>query len=357
VGPDGAIWFSDPGTGQIGRITVPGVTPREYVSRFIPMGVSIGNTSGVKEKAPRDVGTSGLLVHSNGAEFILSANHVIGTAGPGTCPGTAVPGTTWTLQPGTGDIGFDPGDNPKFYVGTVARYVPLSTSQPNLVDAAISVTSSSLATSAILGLGVPSSTIASPSKYEGVVKSGRTSGVTIGTVIMANITATVIVHEGPPPPYPQCGNYPFQHQIMIFGVSPGPFSKSGDSGAAVLDATSLAPVGLIMAGTPNYSLANPITDVLLLLDVLPDGSGTTSPSVRLSDDPRYQLLQGIQARHEREILSLPGVQGIGIGFDENDLVLKILVTKLTPEIAQTLPSELEGAPLKVLETGGEFVFQ
>jgi streptogramin lyase len=109
AGPDGALWFIE-SIGNIGQVVLA-VSPRQDFAPPIPMGVSISNTPSYPLLY---AGTAGLVVHSVGApasKFILSNNHVLGAVGPTLCPSTARAGRTWTLQPGTLDIGWDPGDD------------------------------------------------------------------------------------------------------------------------------------------------------------------------------------------------------------------------------------------------------
>jgi hypothetical protein len=365
VGGDGALWFTELNGNQIGTAFLV-VTPRQRFARPIPMGVSVGNTPG------GGTGTAGLLVHSAGAaasKFILSNNHVLGAVGLTACPSTAGKGRTWTLQPGSVDIGYDPGNNPYYYVGVVADYWPLSKTGNNVIDAAVSATSPAVAGSDILGIGQLNGVMRSAAIGEGVVKSGRTTGVTVGTVLDINCTTTV--------DYGNCGGkYTFTGQMAIFGVSAGafssqpefkgnPFMRAGDSGSAVLDARTSTPVGLLFAFDPLVSYANPISSVYSSLGVLPDipGGGGPSPEEELKAmddlmqetlDPRLARLEEIQARHEDQLLSVEGVNGVCISLDESgeDFVLHVHVTKRTPELEQAIPQEIEGVPVRLVETGG-----
>ncbi|MFA4915450.1 MAG: hypothetical protein WC560_02110 [Syntrophales bacterium] len=95
--------------------------PTDWFPRPIPMGVSVGNTPSLPYTY---AGTAGMLVHKTSDPsilYILSNNHVLGSKGPNLCPNTAVLGQTWTLQPGTLDIGNDPGNDLNYKVGVAAQ--------------------------------------------------------------------------------------------------------------------------------------------------------------------------------------------------------------------------------------------
>jgi hypothetical protein len=199
------------------------------------MGVSISPTP----TGPPNTfaGTAGMRVQSKSMpsqKFILSNSHVLSAIGPTDCPNTAHKGITWALQPGTLDIGFDPGNDPHYYVGTVANYVPQTTTTPNRVDAAIASTTDSLSSSTILGIGQPTPEIGTAYLGEPVTKSGRSTGVTAGVVIGINCQG--IAHDN------SCGTYKYQGEEAVFGISPwSRFSQPGDSGSAVLDSDTLTP--------------------------------------------------------------------------------------------------------------------
>ena len=90
-----------------------------------------------------------------------------------------------------------------------------------------------------------------------VRKSGRTTGLTTGTINTINVTSTINYGTG-------CGIAKFVGQIFI---SPGGFSAPGDSGSPILtnvldSAGRRRPVGLLFAGSSSITVANRIGDVL-----------------------------------------------------------------------------------------------
>jgi hypothetical protein len=379
---------------------------------------------------------------------------------------------TWSLQPGTLDIGADPGQNYFWKVGTVANYWTLSESGPNVIDAAISRTDFSQAQSYQFGIGEPNPVRAEAYIEEPVEKSGRTTGVTYGSVTSINVSVKVAYGEG-------CPEYDFVDQVAISGTPP-PFSDHGDSGSAILDSTTLAPVALLFAGGPTTTFANNIGHVYDDLDVVPTlevpsftlsaspssvtvmqgGSGTSTvtvtdqngfvgtvglvasglpggvtasfnpastkttstltlsasssastgtftvtitgtaaklvatttltltvsaagpetgrirvapalppsgqyppsnagQSLERANGPELARLKEIQSRHEVELFAIPGVQAVGIGFTEgrSHLAFHVYVRLRTSELEAAIPQEIEGVPVRLMETGGEIQAQ
>lgn len=330
--------------------------PQAYQPRPIPMGVSISTTPSLPYIFAGTAGMRVLAFAAPDIKFILSNNHVIGAIGPTLCPDTAPLGT-WILQPGTLDIGNDPGNNPFYLVGVKFLSVPIdfTPGANNLVDAAIAFTVPSLADKTILDLGIPSPdwpAIAMPGMV--VTKSGRTTGVTEGTVQAINVTALVS--------YDSCGTARFVYQ---FTVTPGNFSAPGDSGSVVLEKSTMKPVGLLFAGGSTSTIMNHILFVYLSLGVFVDfdflsGDSLASPQ-NSSQGPeegvveikRVEELKGIQERHEDSVMNIPGVVGIGIGLTEDgkDLAFIVYVEKLTPAVEAQVPDRIEGVPVRIIESG------
>jgi hypothetical protein len=327
-----------------------GECPTARFARPVPMGVSVGNTPGLKG------GTSGLLVQSAShpdRKYILSNNHVLGAIGPTYCYSSANKKNTGTLEPGPPDIGRDPGDIPKYHVGTVANFWPvLPHPELNDIDAAISRTDQSLAASAIFGIGEPNPAIGHATPGETVMMSGAATGYTEG------IVQTIDTVMG----FPLCGQtYDFEGQVII-----NMKSQDGDSGAAILDKNSKTPVALLFGGDSGKGLtyANAISTVFQKLGVCPESATkcASGPETTISEqdwqqaaDPRLIELEGIQSRHVNDLMKINGVQAVGIGLAENnrDLNFQVYVTRITPEIKSAIPLRLEGVPIRLFEIGGE----
>jgi hypothetical protein len=317
--------------------------PTDRFDRPVPMGVSIGNTP----SGPLYIyaGTAGLLVQDvtdSTIKYILSNNHVLGAQGPNLCPGTATPGI-WTLQPGTLDIGTDPGNDPNYQVGTYAKNVPFTRFPANKVDAALATTTTAWAKSEIFNLGEPTLGIAVPAPGMAVVKSGRTTGVTNGTIDSINAAVRVSYGTG-------CGKFRFKGQVI---VTPGTFSGSGDSGSAILESATMKPVALLFAGSSTQVIGNDIGNVFSALGVTMSGA---SPSVarqmvagrRLPADPEVTRLSGILDRNEDSLVERDGIEGVGISRDSSGWFFKVYVSR--PD-AQA-PEFLEGVRVRLANTDG-----
>lgn len=345
------VWFS--GIALAGMLillaAVPamGQLPTDYFPRPIPLGVSISNTPSLPYIY---AGTAGMRVraYNNPAKkFILSNNHVLGSVGPTLCPDTAPVGT-WSLQPGTLDIGNDPGKDPHYVAGIFVKAVALVTGSTarNLVDAAISATTTSYVSSEILGIGIPTVSYVAPAVGMAVTKSGRTTGVTNGTVSTVNMTVLVNYGSG-------CNVYRFVKQVE---VTPGTFSSAGDSGSAILDNATKAPVGLLFAGSSTSTVGNDVLNVYRSLGVIVDGSTPIASDEefmaqagRAAKDPQQGRLEAIQERNQDRILTTPGVVGMGIGRDAGGFVFRVFVSK--PTAAAAIPATVEGVRVVVVDSG------
>lgn len=223
-------------------------------------------------------GTLGCLVEKEGKVYILSNNHVL--ADSNNAPiGSAI------LQPGKYD-----GGEPIDKIATLSEFVPIEFSGgegcnigqavakmgslfakligsktrlqaisirqlPNHVDAAIALP---------VGEGMVKNEILEIGRIGGwagvtlgsvVKKSGRTTGVTVGTITQVSVTVNVEYGDGK--------IAIFTNQLMI---EPGGFSAGGDSGSAVLDVDNNL-VALLFAGSDECTIISPIEFVFAELGV------------------------------------------------------------------------------------------
>lgn len=202
-------------------------------------GVSIGHYKGSS-------GTFGAVVYTtkNNEPMILSNNHVLAN-------------TTLTneqnafrndpiLQPGKSDRGTQE-------IGKLANLVALKPSpEVNQVDCALAKpTDPKNITAEIMEVGKVNG-INEPSVGMRIKKSGRTTGLTSGTI--KSINATVKVN--------------YSGRILLFEnqIIASKMSEPGDSGSLVLDMNNKA-VGLLFAGSNLVTIINPIKPVLDMLEI------------------------------------------------------------------------------------------
>ncbi len=259
---------------EVGEVRFLGRTER---LRPAPPGVSIGHfqvTAGTFGAVVRDRATGGLL--------ILSNNHVLANTSDGS-DGRAQKGDP-ILQPGAYDGGTE-----EDVIGFLERFVPihryvkdvdcalasfgvhaanmvLRKLRPryrlrleqrgfvNLVDCAVArPLDPGLVTPEILEVGRVAG-VRPPELGLAVKKSGRTSGLTTGRVVAVRVALNVTMSHGADVVH-------FREQ-MLAELKSAP----GDSGSLVLDLENRA-VGLLFAGSQEYSVFNPIQPVLERLGV------------------------------------------------------------------------------------------
>jgi len=269
--------------------TVPGVTTdvvatgmltalAERTGRFRPApgGVSAGHVQ-------ITTGTFGCVVLRDGVRYMLSNNHVFADSNDA-LPGDAI------LQPGAADGGREETDT----LARLAEYIPIvfengengdsgsgcrtaklaadalnalaalagsrTRLRPHRVAAAGNTVDCALAeplnsadiTDEILEIG----TVAGTAEGElgmNVKKSGRTTGLTFGSIQQIDVTARVRFGLG--------RAAVFEDQLIADGMAQG-----GDSGSAVLDGDNNV-IGLLFAGSATSTIINRIQNVFAALRV------------------------------------------------------------------------------------------
>ena len=83
---------------------------------------------------------------------------------------------------------------------------------------------------------------------------------------------------------------------------------------------------------------------LLLLSI---SACTTRKDAALPAASVSQVLE----RHNARLLSIPGVVGTAEGSCEGRPCILVLVARLTPQLQQKIPAQLEGIPVEARETG------
>ena len=179
-----------------------------------------------------------------------------------------------------------------------------------------------------------------------VRKSGRSTGLTSGTVIVIAATVNVTYGAG------QVAT--FENQVVA-----GPMSQGGDSGSLVLAGNSLRAVGLLFAGSEQSTIFSPIDTVLDTLQVDLPAAATSrtwqssagaqaisaSPtrphdSSSSQPDPSKRAAtaraQAVREAYINELLSKPNVVGVGVGIPQrggqpvDEVGLVVMVEKKVP---------------------------
>jgi len=161
---------------------------------------------------------------------LLSNNHVLADENRGDV-GDAI------LQPGR----LDGGEPASDAIATLERFEKLDGGRVNHVDAALALLADGIdVITEIEGVGTPSNIIAVEDVLS-VAKLGRTTGLTYGTVTAIEVDNVVVDFS--------TGRLRFDGQIEIAGADGQPFSKGGDSGSLIVDASNASALGLLFAGS------------------------------------------------------------------------------------------------------------
>lgn len=229
----------------------------------LQLGVTGGNSQDFTANACC-IGTLGSLWNFNGAQYILSNSHILARSGQGIA-GEAI------NQPGAAACFSSP--NAVANLSFQSALQPTPTSQgiaESNVDAALAliVPGSVDPSGAILDLGVPgttsiasappSATLELPSLGMSVAKTGRTTGLTCSNLAVINSSITI--------DYPSfCGGPTLFTSIFVgqlaFSGGAG-FSAFGDAGSLIVDTTNARPIGLLVGGNGDLTIAHPIGDVV-----------------------------------------------------------------------------------------------
>ncbi len=186
-------------------------------------------------------GTLGGFVEDDDSYYLLSNNHVLANSN---CCFESDP----ILQPGPSDVtgsGFD-------VIGRLHRWYPLSRQQTAGVDAALARFDDSVdffVPWTYTGVGTIKKTpVANRFSVSRVIKRGRTTNVTRGTVSAFELDGVAIDYGTPGAP----AVVTFDDQIEVIGSPPSrPFSQPGDSGSFIIDRDTMQVFALLYAGGPD----------------------------------------------------------------------------------------------------------
>jgi hypothetical protein len=192
-------------------------------------------------------GTFGAVVKTGRRLFILSNNHVLADE-------NRMPIGSPIYQPALMDGGRIATDQ----IAGLTRFTTLRSDRYNRIDAAIAEPlSRNLLDKDVLHIGAPTGTV--PAAIDMMVhKFGRTTSYTAGRI--TSIDTDVVVEY-------ETAEFTFENQIVIRGSNSTMFSDSGDSGSIILERGTNAAVGLLFGGSPSYTIANHIANVLRSLRV------------------------------------------------------------------------------------------
>lgn len=345
-------------------------------------------------------GTMGALVENGDKQYILSNNHVLARESEDN-PDLGNVDTTDDddgviqvgdpiIQPGLLDEnGSDKSCSPAntdytgLIVGELSDWVPLNFAPQtvNFVDAAIAAVDPNMvdADGRILDIGGLQWTtvfydLGALGELVGmrVQKSGRTTGLTTGTIGAVNAEITVNYSNG---------SGIFQDQILVTG-NKGAFIKSGDSGSVMVSVPSNGDlpqaVGLLFAGSMNgLAIANRIDHVLAAFGVTmvecdtdctatssagggeTDGESGGPPPGRgngkfRSGQVPFGLEVAAEARgaHRDSLMANPDVVGTGLSYDENgEPVIQVYTLDARRSAGHAIPNELDGVKVQVIVTG------
>lgn len=207
--------------------------------RPAPGGVSIGHYQ-------ITAGTLGSVLLYEESPLVLSNNHVLANSN------NAAFGDP-ILQPGP----YDGGQNPRDIIAELERYVPIRFGELNTADAALArPVDRAIVSHDVLGIGTPTG-LEDPSLNQEVIKSGRTTGVTRGSIDDIDVTIDVDYGDGLVAR--------FTDQVKITGIAVR-FSEPGDSGSVVLDLQHRI-CALLFAGS-RFQNATFATPIQLVVDAL-----------------------------------------------------------------------------------------
>jgi hypothetical protein len=312
-------------------------------------------------------GTLGASVCYDGTQHILSNNHVLGRSGSATAGED-------DIQPGLIDVSCQ--KSKANIVGDFAGdLVPLGTAN---VDAALSKARSGMVSTEILDIGVPSSIIQAAAVGLPVMKSGRTTGFTTGTITSINTSVSIQYQKG-------CNSGKKFTVFYTDQIVTGAMSAGGDSGSLLVSNNGTPnPVGLLYAGSSSTTIYNPIQHVVNAFTagehtfsfgscstgtISATTTGASTPtsaqsgaaaSYRGPSDADVEFVRGIKENHEPNLFARPGVLGVGVGADDENpeeaVIVVYLETGMGAALPRGFPEELDGVKVKVIPTD-KFVAQ
>jgi hypothetical protein len=353
-------------------------------SGAIELGSSGGNANAFSTSGTKITccgGTLGSLLTRNGAQFILSNNHVLANSDSAQI-GDPI------IQPALID---NPAPNTCTTTGTstvanLTQFYNLESDPAPKIDAAIAqvvlgkvdplgniLYLGATATNGIPDPGAPHAGSGVPGGATVgmlVAKSGRTTGLTCSSVLATNTTTSVQYQKG-------CGtgatfNVSYTNLVDVVG---GSFSAEGDSGSLIVTQNTADAVALLFAGSDQDVVGNPISDVLNSSKFL--GAGNAVPTVVGSATPHavigctlpvkptgavqtmaasavaseaLQKATAARDAHAPELLAHPEVQAVGVGASyDNPAEAAILFFVTRGQPRTNIPAQVDGIRTRIIE--------
>jgi hypothetical protein len=177
-----------------------------------------------------------------------------------------------------------------------------------------------------------------------VRKSGRTTGLTTGRIILLDSTVSVSYGIG--------RVARFEQQIVTSAMSQG-----GDSGSLLVAGDTLQAVGLLFAGSDQVTIHNPVQLVLDCLEVVISEAGHGEANRQTA----FGKAEAVKQAYESRLMSKANVVGVGTGLRQKggkpteDVAVVVMVAKKVPRAQlapeDIIPSRIDGVPVDVLEVG------
>ena len=292
-------------------------------------------------------GTLGALVTKGGLGYVLSNSHVLARVGQ------AVAGEDIS-QPGL----IDNGCRVPQIVADFSQGAPLNGSAGSNVDAALAQVRVGMVDplGTIIDVGIPSAVLATPTAGRGVAKSGRTTGLTCGSIGSVNTSVNVQYQQG-------CGGgkkftVSYTGQVVINSST---FSAGGDSGSLIVTSDSAQPVALLYAGSSSSTIGNPIQQVASALGITFVGAAnhsvnctgaalaTSAAKSRGVSLAAMEHAANVKESHVDELMAIDAVQGVGVGQDDAGNAVIVVYTELgRPE--GFIPDMIDGVKTKIVRT-------
>lgn len=212
----------------------PAVKNKTQYAIPIPMGTSGFNTT----KGDCATGTLGSLVQdADGLKYILSNNHVLALTNQGIKNADPIKHVGTLDTAACAGLGI-------LAVATLTQFQPIDFVNPNTVDAAIAKINAGNAKADIVAIPGFNPATRVPVLNAVVIKSGRTTGLTKGTISAVNVAVNVQYVVNGAVQVAQ-----FNNQISITPTIPAAFfGQPGDSGSLILQCDTTDknwhPVGL-----------------------------------------------------------------------------------------------------------------